>query len=73
MGAAINNMPRLHDHDSVYQFQRRHAVSNHHRGAALDEFCQCFMDQPFTFGIDLAGRFIENQNFGINLCGVGLC
>ena len=59
MGSAVDNLSFTHDHDLVSKFECRHAVSNQNRSSALDEFGQCFMDQLFTFRIDLAGRFVK--------------
>ena len=51
--------------DAVREIQRGHSVGDQHRGAAANELLHCMMNQSFTFGINLACGFVQDEDRGI--------
>ena len=62
MGALLGNAAPLHDHHAVGMFDGGQAVCNDQRGAALHQALQRVLHQPFGFGVERRGCFVQNQD-----------
>ena len=61
----------VHDDDAVGQRDHAHAVRDHERGAVAGEFFEHLEDELLAFDVDLAGGFVEEQDFGVAEDGAG--
>ena len=65
MGAGVDDLAVVHDDDAVGERDHAHAVRDHERGAVAGEFFEHLEDELLAFDVDLAGGFVEQQDFGI--------
>ena len=65
MRAAVDDAAQVHHHDPVGQSNRRHAVCDHQCRPAADKLFEHFVNELLAFQIDLAGRFIQDQELRI--------
>ena len=71
VGAGVDNPALVHDHDPIGQGQRRQAVGDDDRGPVTRKLFQHLVDQLLALQIDLAGRFVQDQNRRIAQDGPG--
>ena len=71
VGADIENASGVHDEDAVGQPQRGQAVRDHDRGSPGDELLQHFVNLMLTLDIDLAGRFVKDEDIRVAQDGAG--
>src|SRR3954447_8104694 len=55
----------LSSHNPRRELQCALAVRDHDQRAIAAKFGERFVDQPLAFDVDLAGRLVENQDFGV--------
>ncbi len=56
----------LFDYDDLVGFRdRAQPMGDHDRGPVLQQFSQRRLNQSFTFAVQVAGRFVQDQDFWI--------
>ena len=60
--ADIDNSAGIHDDNSIRSQHRGEPVCNDDRGSIFHQLLQGFLDELFTFGIERARGFIEEQD-----------
>lgn len=63
--AGVDDATHVHDDDRVGEGDGGHPMSNHQGRAAANELLERFVNELFTFEVDLAGGFVEDQEFWI--------
>ncbi len=66
MLAAICDLSTFDHYDPISHCQTGRAVRDHHAGAIDQEFRQGLVNQLFALEIDLAGRFVQNQDVRVS-------
>ena len=62
MGPLFDDASGLHNDDAGSMLYRRKPVRNDKNGFASDKFVHCLSYQAFRLRIEMAGRFVQNQN-----------
>lgn len=65
VGALLDDLSVIHDENLVGLLDCGEPVGNRHDGFAFREFRQRRLDQMLVFRVDAGGRFIEDDNRGI--------
>src|SRR3954452_11234328 len=61
----VLELAMLDTHNPRRELQRTLAVRDHNQRAIAAKLGERFVDQPLAFDVDLAGRLVENQDFGV--------
>lgn len=65
VGALFGNAPTLHDDDPVGMLDGGQAVRNDQGGTSLHQALQGVLYQPFGFGVQRRGGFVQDQDGGV--------
>ncbi len=71
VGARVDNLAMVHDHNAVGQRDHARAMGDHEGSTVAGEFLQHLEDELFAFKVDLAGGFVEQEDFGVAENGAG--
>lgn len=61
MRARLTDAAIFDDHDQVGAGDRAQAVSDDKTGATVHKRRQAFLNEPLAVGVQVAGRFVENE------------
>jgi hypothetical protein len=64
VSALFDDVPPLQHHDAIAAQNRRQPVGDDQRGATGQQFLQRLLNQVFAGGVEVAGRFVEDQQCG---------
>ena len=64
MRARFDDPSSVDHHDAIGMGNGAQAVSDHETGAVAHQFHQAGLNQPLALGIQVAGRFVQDQDRG---------
>src|SRR4051812_26450345 len=61
----VLELPAFHAHDSGGERERAFSMGDHDQRTIFTEFGKRLMNQPLALDVDLAGGFVENEDFRV--------
>ena len=71
MTSRLADSAMLHHHDQIGTGNRAQPMRDHKTGPMLHQLRQTLLNQLFAVGVEIAGRFVQNQHFGVGQDGTG--